>query len=247
MDATVPSRRFPIGLTIASAIVFTICCGLGVWQLGRKAEKTRDLARIAARQREPARPLADVLNALRAGQDERFVRVTATCPGLERAPFSELYAVADGRPGVRLVSACRVESAGWGGVLVDRGFVDSETKARPPVDAAATAPVQVTGVLYKPDPPNTFTPKHGSGQPLWFWRDVNGMAAMLGLARPAPLMMVADVSTNPDQPELRPVALPGGAADSRKGEYAPTWFGLALVLAAFYAAMLTKRLRGVAA
>ena len=243
MDDTVPSRRFPIGLTIASAIVFAILCGLGTWQLQRKAEKTQDLAQLAKHAHAPPRPLADVLTLAASGKDVNYTRVTATCPGLDRAPFAELYAPIEGRPGQRLISACRVPAAGYGGVLVDRGFVDAEVKTRPPADGASSTPIAVTGVLRSPGGANAFTPKHGPGQPLWFSRDIAGMSAQLGLAKPAPVMLVAETSSNPDQSELRPTPIPADA-ENRKGEYAPTWFGLALVLAAFYAAMLTKRLRG---
>jgi surfeit locus 1 family protein len=231
-------------LTIAAAIVFAICCGLGVWQLQRKAEKTRDLARLASLSHAPASPLVDALTALAAGHDETFVHVTAICAGLDKAPFAELYAVVDGRPGVRLISACRVADGRYGGVLVDRGFIDDAVKTRPPVDKASIDPTPVSGVLRRPSPRNAFTPKRVSTQPLWFWRDVPGMARMLDLNNPAPLMLISETASNPDQSELRPAPLSGDeGANSRKGEYALTWFGLALVLACFYAAMLTKWLR----
>jgi surfeit locus 1 family protein len=234
---------FPWGATIAALIVFSICCGLGVWQLQRKGEKSRDLARFAAMAHAAPQPLAQALAAAASGKDVNFTRVTAVCPGLDHARFVELYAVADGRPGVRLVSACRAPGAGYEGVLVDRGFIDGDVKARPSADGTSTAPIAVTGVLRRPDKPHAFTPKRGPGQPLWFARDIAGMSAELGLVKPAPAMLLAETSSNPDQSELRQVALPN-EVESRKGEYAPTWFGLAAVLAAFYAAFVTQRLRG---
>jgi surfeit locus 1 family protein len=235
--------RFPWGATVAAVIVFAICCGLGVWQVERKAEKTRDLARDAAMQHSAPLPLATALGAVASGKDVNFTRVTATCPGLDHAAFAEFYSVADGRPGVRLISACRAAAAGFDGLLVDRGFIDGDVKTRPTVDNGAAAPVTVSGVLRTPDKANAFTPKHGPGQPLWFSRDVAGIAAQLGFAKPAPVMLIAQTSSNPTLADLRQVALPN-ESESHKGEYAPTWFGLAIVLAAFYAAFLTKRYRG---
>ncbi|HWE47491.1 MAG TPA: SURF1 family cytochrome oxidase biogenesis protein [Caulobacteraceae bacterium] len=235
--------RFPWGATVAAAIVFAICCGLGVWQLQRKAEKSRDVARDAAMQHATPAPLPNALAAAASGKDVNFMRVTATCPGLDRAPFAELYAIADGRPGVRLISACRSPAAGYDGVLVDRGFIDGDVKARPVADNASVAPVTIAGVLRAPGKANAFTPKHGPKQPLWFSRDVAGIAGQLGFAKPAPVMLIAQTSSNPGMADLRQVALPT-EVESHKGEYAPTWFGLALVLAAFYAAFVTQRLRG---
>ena len=40
--------RFPVGLTLGAAVVFVVCCGLGVWQLQRAQWKTHELARIEA-------------------------------------------------------------------------------------------------------------------------------------------------------------------------------------------------------
>jgi surfeit locus 1 family protein len=244
IESADPMRRFPWGATIATAIALAILCGLGVWQLQRRVWKEHLLAQIAERQHAAPTPLADALVKARAGQDMDFTRVTVACPGIDRAPFTELYAVAEGgRAGVRLVSACKATGGGWSGVLVDRGFVDSATKARPAADGASAAPVTVTGVLRTPERPGWFTPKHGPGQPLWFSRDVPGMAATLGLANPAPLMLAAETSTNPDRPELTPSPLPA-EIPNRHFEYALTWFGLALVLAGVYAAMVIKHLRG---
>ena len=103
-----PSRRFPIGLTLAAAIVFAVLIGLGVWQMQRLKWKQHLLAQVAAVQHAPAKPLADALAQVRAGGDVNFARVTANCPGIADAPFVELYAQIDGRPGVRLISVCTV-------------------------------------------------------------------------------------------------------------------------------------------
>ena len=43
-----PSRKFPIGLTIASVIGIAILIGLGVWQVKRLHWKEALLAKIAA-------------------------------------------------------------------------------------------------------------------------------------------------------------------------------------------------------
>jgi len=240
MDGTVPSRRFPIGLTIAAAIVFVVLIGLGVWQLQRLKWKEHLLAQIAAVQHAPAKPLVDALADARAGHDVSFVRVTATCPGIADAPFVELYGVVDGRAGVRLVSACTTPGAGWSGVLVDRGFIDTDDKIRPPSDGKATTPVVVTGVLRKPDPPNAFTPQHGPGQPMFFWRDVAGISKALNAPNMAPLMLAAET---PTAANVKPVALPPEIPNNHL-QYALTWFGFAFVLLCFYAAMLRKRLSG---
>jgi len=55
-----PSRRFPVGLTVATLAGLAILCSLGVWQVRRLHWKEGLLARIAALQAAPARPIEPV-------------------------------------------------------------------------------------------------------------------------------------------------------------------------------------------
>jgi surfeit locus 1 family protein len=231
---------FPVGLTVVTAIAFAILVALGAWQLKRLAWKESLLAHVAALQHAPAHPVEPVLDALGQGRDVGFTRVRAICPGLARAPFLELYGLKDGQAGFRLVSACEVASARYRTVLVDRGFVDGESKARPAVDPADRTPVVVTGVLRTPDRPTFVTPANQPGQNRWFSRDVPAMARALGGAQPAPTFLFAETATNPEFPGLQPAPLPAEISN-RHLEYALTWFGLAAALVGVYAAMLFRR------
>lgn len=231
-------RGFPIGLTAATAIAFLLLAGLGTWQVQRLKWKEGLLARIAALQAAPARPLGPVLDGVAQGGDADFARVRVVCPGLATAPFLELYSVRDGQAGSRLISACRVDGLKHRSILVDRGFVADTISARPPVDAAAAAPVALTGVLRAPEPGNAFSPPNRPRR--WFTRDVAAMAAALNASDPAPLFLMAETSSNPQWKALVPAPLPADIPN-RHLEYALTWYGLAAALLGVYAAMLFKR------
>ncbi len=205
--------RFPTGLTITTVMALAILIALGTWQLRRLAWKEDLLARIAALEAAPARPLNAVLNA---GGDLDFVRVAAMCPGIATAPALELYGLRHGQAGVRLISACRVEGARYRSVLVDRGFVVDTVSARPSVTLSA-APVVVTGVLRAPEPGNSFTPPNRPDR--WFSRDVAAMAAALKAPGPAPVFLMAETRTNPDWPALIPAPIPADIPN-RHLEYA---------------------------
>jgi len=236
---TEPRRGgFPVGLTIATAISLAILLALGTWQLQRLHWKQDLLTRIAALQVAPAQPLGLVLDRVAKGGDADFTRVKANCPGLAAAPHLELYSVRDGQAGSRLISACRVESSRYRSILVDRGFVIDTVSARPPVDAQATAPVEVTGVLRVPEPGNSFTPPNTPQR--WFTRDALAMAAALKAPDPAPLFLMAESATNPEWKALVPAPIPADIAN-RHLEYALTWYGLAAALLGVYAAMLFRR------
>jgi surfeit locus 1 family protein len=234
------ARRPPAGLTIATSLALALLIGLGVWQVKRLAWKEALLAHVAALQNAPASPLEPVLDRLAGGADVGFTRVSAECPGLATAPFLELYGIRDGQAGSRLISACKAASGRFRTILVDRGFVADDISARPRVDRADRTPFEMTGVLRQPDRASFVTPKNQPDRNVWYSRDVPAMARALGVAAPAPVMLMAETSTNPEWKALVPAPLPA-EIPNRHLEYALTWFGLAGALLAVYAAVLWRR------
>ena len=110
--------------------------------------------------------------------------------------------------------------------------------ARPAVDAADITPVELVGVLRKPEVGNRFSPPNTPGR--WYTRDVTAMATVLKAPRPAPLVIMAETATNPDWKGLIPAPIPADIPN-RHLEYALTWYGLAAALLGVYAAMLFRR------
>lgn len=234
------ARRFPIGLTIAVGICLVILIGLGTWQLKRMAWKEALLVRISALQAAPATPGEAALERMAAGADLDFTRIRIDCPGLATAPYLELFSVRDGQAGARLVSACRVDSARYKTILVDRGFVADTISARPPVNVSNTAAVVITGVLRVPEKGNSFSPPNDPAGNKWYVRDTAAMAAALKADAPAPLVLMAETSSNPEWKALDPAPLPADIPN-RHLEYALTWYGLAASLVGVYLAMLWRR------
>jgi surfeit locus 1 family protein len=234
------AARFPMGLTLATAIGLAILVALGVWQLQRLTWKEAILAHVAALQSAKAADIGAVLDAQAAGRDVDYTRVRAICPGIGAAPFLELYGLHDGQAGARLISACAVPTARYRTILVDRGFVPDSVAERPKVDPANSAPQEVVGILRRPDKPSFVSPKNQPGH--WFTRDVAAMAQALKAPSPAPVYLFAESATNPEFKALIPVPLPTDIPN-RHLEYAITWFGLAAALAGVYAAVLFGRVR----
>ncbi|MDO8412141.1 MAG: SURF1 family protein [Phenylobacterium sp.] len=241
MTKAAATRRLPIGLTLVVLIALGILIALGVWQLQRLGWKSDLLAQIEARSTAEPVPAGEILARAGQGEDVGFYRVRLTCPGLDTAPFLQLYGLKNGQAGQRLFSACPVEGGAYRSVLVDRGFVPDTVEARPPVASErGAAPVEVVGLLREPDAPNFVTPDNQPAQNLWYGSDVPAMAQALGAEAPAPVFLLAETSSNPDFAALDPTPLPGEIAN-RHLEYALTWFGLAGALIAVYAAMLWRR------
>ncbi len=105
-------KRFPVGLTLAAALGLAVLLGLGAWQLKRLAWKQDLLARIAALQHAPARPVGEILARAARGEDIAFTRVSADC-GLATgpAPIVFRYALREGGVGWRLMGYCPLADA----------------------------------------------------------------------------------------------------------------------------------------
>ncbi|HEY4031721.1 MAG TPA: SURF1 family cytochrome oxidase biogenesis protein [Caulobacteraceae bacterium] len=236
--APAPSKGPGVVAGLVVAICFAILIGLGVWQLQRLQWKEGILKRVAALQAAPAKPLAEVL---KAGGDLDFVRVAFDCPDLERRPLLRLFAVRQGVAGYRLITACPISAAGYGSVLVDRGFAPQDGDKAAMQPGRATLPGPVTGVLRKGDKPTFVTPANRVAQNLWYSRDVAAMAAQLHAAKPVPVYLMIETPP-PAPPGPVPAPIPADIPN-RHFEYALTWFGLAASLIGVYAAMLPRRRR----
>lgn len=239
--APISSRGSGPVLAASAAISLCILLALGTWQLNRLHWKQDLLARIAALQSSPAEPLGVVLHRIDDGRDVEFTRVQTACAEITpRVVY--LYSLHEGAPGWRPVVACRLNNGPNASVLVDLGFRGGDPAAGPSRQTVTLAPgASLVGVLRKAAPTTWFealAPRRPSAdRSRWFRRDIDGMAAALGAPNPAPVMMMLERPAG--GPGLTPAPLPTGISN-RHLEYALTWYGLALALAAVYIAKLLR-------
>jgi len=235
------SRGFGPVLHVAVAVSLLILLSLGTWQLQRLAWKSEILTRIAALEASPARPLEATLRRADAGEDVEFARVRTAC-----ADFSprivHLYALREGQAGWRPIVACGLEDESHGSILVDLGFRPGEPGEVPSPQVLSLVPGEpIVGVLRRATEPVWFerlAPRPPSPDGArWLRRDLPGMAAALGATDPAPLMLMLESPSG--GPGLTQAAVPTGVSN-RHLEYAVTWYGLALALAAVYIAKLLR-------
>lgn len=225
-EAPVARSRFPLGLTIATAIAFAILCGLGTWQLQRLHWKEGVLARLEALKTAPALPLVQVLTAKTRPEDLAWTRVSIDCGDVAGEPLPLVYGVRDGDVVWRAQAPCAVLAGPYNMILVDRGVVGSLTGQVAPAPRAFDAPRRVVGVL---------SPIEQLGG------DRAKVLERFADRKPAPLVLMAEQET-PAPAGITPAPLPAEISN-RHLEYALTWFGLAVTLLFIYAAMLWRRLR----
>lgn len=227
--------RLPILLTVFMAACVAVLGALGTWQVSRMHWKNGLIAQAEAAATLPPVPLTEALTA----PDPEFRKALVVCRGLPTAPYVELQSIHDGVAGTRLISACTPEGLGRT-FLVDRGFVAETPSARPRV-LSSTLPLSLLVQLRRTPAPSGMAPAP-SPEGRFFARDPAAMATALGAGEPSPFTLFALTSTNPELSALTASAPPAAFSNNHLG-YAVTWFGLALTLVGFYAALLARRYR----
>jgi surfeit locus 1 family protein len=219
-----------------------VLIGLGTWQLERKRWKEGLLAKIAARVVAPPVSLTEAERRLRAGEDVEYVHVTAT-GRFQHDGERYLYAPSPG--GLAWHVYTPLELAEGRIVWVNRGAVSDAMK-----DPARREPgqvrgeQQVAGLIRVQQDRARFVPANNPAENVWYWPDLPAMTAS-AFSRPVeapPLAIDADARPAP------PGGLPKGgvtriALPNRHLEYALTWYGLALALAAVYLSFSFNLLR----
>lgn len=253
MTAPAPPRSTLL-LGVLAGLALIVLCGLGTWQLQRLNEKSAFLSRLAAQAEAAPAPLppegrwaaleldsADLTRVRIEGEwlpeARATVRVTMGDSGGGGITGGARQAGAlPGGFGRYLIQALRLDTGGV--VLVNRGFApEAQVADLPP----ATGRAALTGILRKPEPANPFTPPANPSTRDFFVRDPAAIAAALGLTA-APFMVEAErapgATGTPLGVDIRELI---ARVPNNHLQYALTWFGLALTLAALFVAYLRSQ------
>lgn len=233
-----------IGATIAAIVGIAILCGLGVWQVERKAWKQDLIATLNARLAKPPAdlPPRTAWSGLEPeGHEWRRVTFPAEfIPGQEALVYT---AGSPFRPDVKgpgywVFAPARL--AGGSVIVIDRGFVPLDRK-----DAATHAPrpgsIDIVGVMRWPEQSGVFTPGADAKGNVWYARDLKAIAAAKRWPAPAPFYIEQEAPVPPGGLP-KPGRMVVNLRDNHL-QYAITWFGLALGLAAVYGVWLYRRRR----
>lgn len=229
------------GLAVIALVMVSVLVSLGVWQLRRKDEKHALIAALTERLALPpgALPSAAAWPTLTPAHDE-FLRVRFSAT-FEAKPDAMVYssgsAVRDDITGPGTWAFLPARLADGRSVVINAGFVQNTMQDRAQQDRAVArlvtgAPVELTGYLRFPEEAGTFTPKEDGGKRLWFVRDHRSMAQVLGWGAVAPFYVDLE-SPIPPSGTPKPGPLHVQLKDNHL-QYAITWFGLALVVAAAF-------------
>lgn len=240
-----PRRRGILEPTLFAIIGLAVLCGLGLWQLERKAWKENLVETVTQRLSAPpvAVPPREGWSRLSAERDEyRRVSFPAELINDEALVYTAGSAFRPDviGPGYWVFSPARL--LGGSVVVVNRGFVPLDRKdpqSRP--GGLPTGVVEVTGMMRWPEQRGLFTPADEPQHGIWYLRDPKLLADAKRWGAVAPFFIDMEAPRSPGGlPQVGPltVKLPNNHL-----QYAITWFGLAATLLGVYVAWLIARWR----
>jgi surfeit locus 1 family protein len=252
-----PRRSGLVGPALAALAGFAILIGLGTWQVERLSWKEALIASVTRQFDAPPQPLPPPRSwtTLDPGAAE-FRRVTfrATFAVPEVPSPSDrearLYAAGSALrddikgPGYFVFAPAKLPDGRV--VVVNRGYVpDLTPNAKTAAMAAPEEPIDVVGVMRWPSTAGWFDTTYSPTGDLWFVRDHLKMAAQKDWG-PVPPFYIDMEEPVPAGGLPRPGRLRVNLPNSHL-QYAITWYGLALALAAFFVVWLRSRRRDAVA
>jgi surfeit locus 1 family protein len=229
-------RRFRPGLgaTLSTLVAVAIMVALGTWQVERLAWKNALIDRIESGMRAAPVPLPARIDD---PAEWDFRRVSATGRFLHDHELDLAARSMNGRIGYQIVTPLKRDDGTL--VLVNRGWVPLERRdpaTRPEGLPAGT--VTVEGVARVPAGQGWMQPDNDPARNMWFWYDIQNMAAQVGAGSGAgagdalPVVIEAGDAANPGGFPI------GGQTNvniaNNHLQYAFTWYSLAITLVVVY-------------
>ena len=192
-----------------------VLIGLGVWQLQRLDWKEAKLAQIEAK-------IAAAPVPVPAGVTEtEDIYLPVTVQGRLLGPEAlVLTGLNQAGPGYRVIAAFEVAGSARK-IMVDLGFVSEDDRAA----VRPTGQMSVTGNLNWPAEKDSYTPEPDLLRSIWFAREVERMANVLGTEQ----VLVVARKVDPAIPAISPLPVDTSSVPNEHLTYAITWFSLALV------------------
>ncbi|AMM83809.1 cytochrome c oxidase assembly protein [Martelella sp. AD-3] len=241
-----PERRLsPFGIFgLALALfAFTALILLGNWQVRRLHWKEALLATVEARLAASPVPLAEIETMAAEGADIRYRPVTVR-GAFEHDRERHYFATFEGLSGYYVYTPLRLEDGRM--VFVNRGFVPFDRKeAATRAEGQVEGPVTITGLARErlSGKPSFLVPENDLSKNIFYWKDLDAMAASAGLDGETVLPFFIDAGDAGN-----PGGLPVGGVTrisfpNNHLQYAVTWYGLAAVLAVGVGILVIRRRR----
>lgn len=234
MTTEIKTSRSSMRTILTGTVVLlslAILLTLGTWQVERLHWKEGLLADIAERRSGDPAPLSEIEQRATAGDDIEYRRI-ALSGTFDHTRERHFFATFEGRTGFYVYTPLTL--ADGRKIFVNRGFVPYEMK-EPATRAAGEVSGEqaITGYARTKlsGKPSMLVPDNDLSKNIFYWKDLDAMAASTGLSDLIPFFVDIDASvTNPG-------GWPKGGVTqfevpNNHLQYAATWYGLAAALLA---------------
>lgn len=239
-------RSTPLVPALLALVAMVTFVGLGTWQIQRKAWKEGLIESLEQRLSVPPvdLPPRERWAKLDPAKEEfRRVKFSAAfAPGAEALVYTSGSALRSDVSGPGYWVFAPAQLASGERVVVNRGFVPQGQRDPATGEAGASGGrIDLVGVMRWPESRGVFSPNDDPGHNLWFVRDPSAIAAAKGWGEVAPFYVELE---SPQPPGGLPRAGPLKVnLRNEHLQYAITWYGLALVIAATFVFWLNGRAR----
>jgi surfeit locus 1 family protein len=228
-------RKLPVFTGIAVLIALAILISLGTWQVERLHWKEGLIADIAARRGSAPVPLANIEQMLASGVDIEYRPVTVSGHYVHDKE-RHFFATWHGETGYFVYTPLQLSDGRY--LFVNRGFVPYDNKEPETRIKGEVSGVQsVIGLARNKlaGKPSWLVPENDVAKNIFYWKDLDVMAASTGLDKGSVVLFFVDADSTPN-----PGGLPvGGVTEidlpNNHLQYAFTWYGLAAALVAVVA------------
>lgn len=221
--------RFWIALVLLPA-VFAVLLSLGTWQVKRLYWKEGLLAAIEQRSHAEPVGISEIVAAEETGEPIEYLRAYATGRFLNDSE-RHFFATFNGQTGYYVYTPLELVDGRY--LFVNRGFVPydlKEASTRP--ESLLEGEQQVAGLARArlSEKPSSMVPDNDEAKNIFYWKDIDRMAATVGLPAENVLPFFLDADATPV-----PGGLPRGGVTvidlpNSHLQYAVTWYGLAVAL-----------------
>lgn len=232
--------RFWLGVVLMP-IALAILLSLGTWQVNRLFWKEALLAQIEERRTAAPSDLAAIEQMLAAGAEIDYRHAQASGIFLHDKE-RHFLATFQGQSGFYVYTPLVLSDGRF--LFVNRGFVPYDRKApetRPQSQPAGKQSVTGLARARLTEKPSVLVPENDEAANIFYWKDIDRMAASTGLEAGQVLPFFLDADATPNAGGL-PI---GGVTQidlpNSHLQYAITWYGLAFALVAVTLAGLFRR------
>jgi len=237
-----PNRTRAVVATVLVLVSLAILLSLGTWQVQRLHWKEQLLADMAERRAADPVPIAAIEAMAARGADIEY-RTVSVGGIFDNGRERHFFATHEGKTGFYVYTPLML--ADGRALFVNRGFVPYDLKepaTRP--EGQLAGEVDMTGLARArlDGKPSAIVPDNDLAKNIFYWKDLDAMAASAGLDAADVLPFFVDADAVPENPGGWPQ---GGvtqfALSNNHLQYAVTWYGLAGALVAVVAGVLWRR------